>query len=495
MKLINNFLNVTSQYRLVLYYLIFLLVAGLSLSFFGYLLFNPLSLLVLVLICLLTCFVSNKFFSAIFKIPANIESAFITALILSLLLQPPSVLLDLILPVVISLLAMASKYILNFRGKHIFNPVAISLVIAYFALNFSPSWWVSSTIMLPFVLPGILIVKKLKRFTLLLSFILAFSITSFALTLSLVDITTTSLYLFFAFVMLTEPRTTPPTRLLQSIYGILVGVLSVPYLSLGPFVATPEPSLVLGNIFSFLVSPKFSLKLKLKQKTKLSDSIYTFAFHPEKPLNYQPGQYMEWTLPLKNIDSRGNRRYFTLTSSPTEQDLMIGVRFSTGGSKFKEKLLNLTPQDTILAGSLSGDFTLPSDQSKKLVFLAGGIGITPFRSMLKFLADTGQSRDIIVFYSTTTFSDEVFKDILELSSKFGVKVYYAITNVNSIPKNYQGIKGFINEEQIRLKVADYSSRTFYISGPPAMVDSFKGILSKMKVPGNQIKTDYFPGYV
>src|SRR3989338_7921788 len=88
-----------------------------------------------------------------------------------------------------------------------------------------------------------------------------------------------------------------------------------------------ESALVLGNVFSYLVSPKEKLILKLKEKIKIAQNTYDFVFPIRQKLKFQPGQYMEWTLPAQKNDSRGQRRHFTIASSPTEQEIKIGVKF------------------------------------------------------------------------------------------------------------------------------------------------------------------------
>jgi len=113
------------------------------------------------------------------------------------------------------------------------------------------------------------------------------------------------------------------------------------------------------------------------------------------------------------VDSRGNRRYFTIASSPTEKELRLGVKFYPNGSSFKKALASMNEADTIIASQLSGDFIMPSNKKKKLVFIAGGIGITPFRSMIKYLIDTKQKRDIVLIYSNRTKTDVIYKNIFD----------------------------------------------------------------------------------
>ena len=119
--------------------------------------------------------------------------------------------------------------------------------------------------------------------------------------------------------------------------------------------------------------------LRLKEKVQLAPDIYDFIFVPTRKFAFAPGQYMEWTLGHDEPDSRGNRRYFTLASSPTENTLRLGVKFYQQSSSFKSALLAMDQQSEIVAAQVAGDFVLPDDPRQKCVFIAGGIGITPFR--------------------------------------------------------------------------------------------------------------------
>jgi ferredoxin-NADP reductase len=131
-----------------------------------------------------------------------------------------------------------------------------------------------------------------------------------------------------------------------------------------------------------------------KQKVNLAKDTLGFIFTPNKKLAFLPGQYVEWTIAQKKQDSRGNRRYFTIASSPTEPDIELGIKYYPNPSQFKQTLASITPDTKMMIGSLSGDFTLPIDPTKKLVFIAGGIGVTPFRSMIKYLIDKNEKRGI-----------------------------------------------------------------------------------------------------
>lgn len=504
LTIIDDFLNNITQYRLVLYCLIFFLVVAAILSLFNFLPFNFISLIFSVSILVVICWITNKIFAKVFKVSANLESVYITALILALIITPAHSLQDVIFLGWAGLFSQLSKYILAINKKHIFNPAAFAVFLTSITINKSAGWWVGTVWMSLFVLAGgLLVVRKIRKFSLVLSFLLTFlAIISGNTILKGGDVLLIARriildtpVIFFAFIMLTEPQTTPPGKKLQIIYGGLVGLL---------FYFTPELALLTGNIFSYLASPKAKLVLKLKEKVQIAKDTYDFIFGLEKQLSFTPGQYMEWTLGHKNPDSRGNRRYFTLASSPTEDNLRIGVKFYPEGSSFKRRLLTMDAGGEIVAGQLAGDFTLPKDLNKKLVFMAGGIGITPFRSMIKYLLDTGGYCDIVLLYSNKTVEDIAYREILDQASKtLGIKIVYVLTDVQKSPgvnvvhlSGGQGgwTIGLIDEQMIKKEVPDFKERIFYISGPHSMVDAFEVILKNMGISKSQIKTDYFPGY-
>lgn len=503
MKLIDDFLNNITMYRLVLYYLLVLIFSAVVLSFFNLLPFSYISLICSTAFLVAVGWSTNRIFAFVFKVPTNVESIYISALILALIITPVISIKGLPVLFWAAVFVAASKFIFAINKKHIFNPAAFSVLVISLASIGSASWWVGTMVMMPAVLiGGLLIVKKIRRFSLVLSYftIALFSILAFALTdgrdlLTLMgQIFLDSPILFFAFVMLSEPQTTPPSTRMQVLYGGLVGFLFAPQLRLGSFATTPESALILGNLFSYIVSPKQKLILKLKQTIQLAPNIYDFVFSLNEKFNFIPGQYMEWTLAQKNPDSRGSRRYLTIAASPGEGDLRIGIRLSDPSSSFKKELLNLPLGGEVIASSLSGEFILPKNQTEKFVFIAGGIGITPFRSIIKNLLDNNTEMDIFLFYSVRNLADAVYMDIFNKAQACGLNTIITLSDIQNIPPNWQGGVGTLTKEMIESKVADYKNRTFYISGSHGMVTSFKKTLAEAGLKKSQIKTDYFPGY-
>lgn len=480
-KLLDNFLNGITQYRLMLYFLMCLTAVATVLSFFKVLPFNFINIIFSAVFITIVCSLTNKVFSKVFKVPANLESVYVTALILTLIITPSRNNQDLILSGAVAFLSQASKYLVAIKKKHIFNPAAFGVALSALVLNYGASWWIGNRWMIFFViLGGLLILKKLQRFRMVLSFLIAYLIIILVsaflkkndLLLLLQNAFLDSPIFFFAFVMLTEPLTTPPAKKIQMIYGNIVGFLTAFF--------SPEMALLLGNIFSYIVSPKGRLLLRLKEKIQIAPDIYDLVFMPKGKFQFSAGQYMEWTLGHKNPDSRGNRRYFTIASSPTEDNLRIGVKFYPNSSSFKKSLISSESPKEIVASQLSGDFTLPKNPNQKLCFIAGGIGVTPYRSIIKYLLDTKERRDIILLYSSKRESDFVYRDIFN-----NVKTIYAVTEKGQL----------IDESMVKKQIPDFKERIFYISGPHSMVDAFEKTLKEMGIPSRQIKVDFFPGYV
>ncbi len=182
LKTIDYLLNRITMYRLVLYYLIFLLAAAALLSAGGILKYDVFALLFSVAFLLAVCLIVNWVFARTFGVAANVESVYISALILALIITPIQSLNDLWFLGWAAVLAMASKYILAISRKHLFNPVALAVALTYYTLNQSASWWVGNAPLLPFVLiGGFLVVRKIGRSDLVLSFLVTTTVVSLAL--------------------------------------------------------------------------------------------------------------------------------------------------------------------------------------------------------------------------------------------------------------------------------------------------------------------------
>ena len=505
MKLIDKYLNMFTMYRITLYYLIALTVLAIIIGFTGNLPYSGLDIAYSATLVVVVCLAANYIFAKLFKAVTNVESVFITALIL-VLIFPADIFRNGLLLVGVSLLAIGSKYLLTVEKRHIFNSAAVGV---YMITTLSPehvaTWWIGSQYMLPLVLVGsFLLVRKVRRERMVITFLMVFFVLSaygsFIHNGTISTILTTwqrSIFsyavVFFDSIMLTEPLTSPPTKKLQTLYGVLVAILyTTPLVRLWGLVSTPEVALLIGNVFSYVVSPKYRLMLKLLKKIRVSPDTYLFDFGKIDKFTFTPGQYLEWTLPHPEADGRGNRRYFSIASAPHE-NLMMAVKFYQPSSSFKKALLGLPETGEVIAAGLSGDFVLPK-KDVPLVFIAGGVGIAPFRSILEDIVLHKRKVDIIVIFANKRSDDIIFSDTLKKAEVFGVRTVYVLTDKQSLPPDWKGYSGHITEEVIRKEIGDYQKRLFMISGPQLMVQNFEKILIACGVPRRHIQTDFFPGY-
>ncbi|MEO8863369.1 MAG: FAD-dependent oxidoreductase [Candidatus Saccharimonadales bacterium] len=221
----------------------------------------------------------------------------------------------------------------------------------------------------------------------------------------------------------------------------------------------------------------------------LTNGIATFWFKSDTVVDYQAGQFIELSLPHNKPDSRGLKRWFTLSSSPTEDLLGITTRYTKmRPSSFKKTLLELEPGTKVSFSDPMGDFVLPIDENIPLLFVAAGIGITPVRSIVKSLIDSGQKRSINIIYGAKDTNDLVF---LPTFTRYGLKPIVILTNDNYAQSSRIGRI----EAQDILDVYDRQTNgLIFISGPGQMVESLESGLIAASISPEQLVLDYFPGY-
>jgi len=225
------------------------------------------------------------------------------------------------------------------------------------------------------------------------------------------------------------------------------------------------------------------MRLTLKEKIHISESVVRFRFEPEGKIDFKPGQYLRYELDHEGADDRGISRFFTISSAPSEGDITITTRIiKDGGSSFKNRLVNMDLGDEIFAYGPSGDFVVGDDPGPML-FIAGGIGITPFRSMVFEMEKNDINADIVLLYSTR---DEIRpfenENNQNQENDYGIDIHYVIH-----PE-------VCDMAFIISKVPGLKDRVFYLSGPPGMIRSIEEDLRKQGISDKNIKLDYFPGY-
>ncbi|TVP41276.1 FAD-dependent oxidoreductase [Candidatus Nitrosocosmicus arcticus] len=262
------------------------------------------------------------------------------------------------------------------------------------------------------------------------------------------------------------------------------------------------------------MKPSFDFQLVLLEKIKFEGTdVMSFRFsqildklekYQVPPLfEYTAGQYAYFNLGDVVGDPRGPTRHFTVSSSPTENFMMLSTKIRE--SPYKQRLSILEVGDRVYVSGPEGEFVLPEDYSKPLIFLSGGIGVTPFRSMINYATDKQLPLKIIMFDSNKNQQNILFKKEFDdwTSLNKNLQIIYTLSDDNSNENNvstteeWKGEKGRVDKEMI-LKYVDKNTLNdaiFYISGPPDMLKSMQLLLEKeLEIPKERIKVEEFTGY-
>lgn len=244
--------------------------------------------------------------------------------------------------------------------------------------------------------------------------------------------------------------------------------------------------------FGILMGMKVvSFYTPLIKKEKNSDDAWNFHFERPLGFTYQAGQYIKMKLDIENPDDRGVTRYFTLSSSPTDDFLMVTTRILK--STFKMKLGELKVGDTVHMRGPWGDFVL-SEDDKPRVFIAGGIGMTPFHSMLRYVGESNINVPILLFVSYKTPGQILYRNELEKITRKHKNIQIITTITKPEGTRWIGATGRINTELLRKHIANLHENIYYVAGPDPMVEEMEKLLEGTGIKKEQILTDGFPGY-
>ena len=239
--------------------------------------------------------------------------------------------------------------------------------------------------------------------------------------------------------------------------------------------------------------PEYHLKL-LDKKTVAEG---TLAFSLEKPagFDFKPGQSADLTLiDPPETDAEGNIRTFSIVSAPFEDRLTFATRMRD--TAFKRVLGKASPGLQIKVEGPMGSFNLHKNPAKPAVFLAGGIGVTPFMSMARHAAREKDPHQIYLFYSNRRPEDAAFLDELTALQKQNAN-FHLISTMAEMEKSKQpwnGERGFIDAAMLKRHLAALNGPIYYIAGPPAMVAAMRDMLTKAGVDEDDIRAEDFAGY-
>lgn len=491
-----------TMYRLILWVLAVLVVYSLALNVLGWLTFGLPEMLVHLLLCLGLTYASSRLAAVLFRARPHSESSLITGLLLYFLFWPTELVPSVHLPdlagiALACVLASLSKYVLAFRGRHIFNPAAAGAFIAGLTgLNIA-TWWAATPAMLWLLVPGVLLVlyRTLKVLMACTFLVVAGSIAcavllrgGMAFGPALWQPISQQQLLFFVGFMLTEPLTLPPRRWQQVALAVVVGIFFAVPFNLGIVANSPELALLIGNFLAFLVGQRSGVLLTFKGSRPLTPFTTEFRFEPRRPVRFLPGQFMELNLPHSRSDGKGRRRVFSMTSAPGAPEVTFGVGTAEPVSAAKRTLLALEPGECVRGTTVGGDFVLPPDAGKPLLLIAAGIGITPFLSQLASV--DSQRRDIVVLYLAPSAAELAGSDVLEAS---GARIIARVAD-GSPPPSFMRDAGRtrIDGDSLRELVPDVAGRDVYVSGSPANVDTLRA--AARHAGARRIHVDSFAGY-
>ena len=223
----------------------------------------------------------------------------------------------------------------------------------------------------------------------------------------------------------------------------------------------------------------------------------TMAFQFEKPpgFDFKPGQSVDVTLlNPPETDSEGNVRTFSIASAPFEDQLMFATRIRD--TAFKRSLKKMPLGTAVKMDAAMGSFTLHKNSAKPAVFLAGGIGITPFSSIVRQADHDHAPHKLYLFYSNRRLEDAPFIDVLQNLEKTNPNFRFVATMTDTPPskKTWNGETARINKEMLSKYLNDLQGPIYYIAGPPAMVSGMREMLVASDVDEDDIRTDEFAGY-
>lgn len=475
-----------TMYRSALYGLSVVAVAALVLMVVGVIsTISPLSFLLAIGVSVGVSYGTNRLFGWLFSVRPHAESALITGLILALLFTPPETALGFAKLGLVAAIAMASKYVLAPRGRHIFNPAAIAIVIASISGLAYAGWWVSTSVMVPVIaVVALLLLYKTKKVRLGFVFIVTALL---ALGLHGVNPVDALLYwpiLFVAGIMLSEPLTLPPRAWQQYAVAGLVAFLMAQPFNYSVISMTPALALVLGNLVGWWFGQRGRIKLRYAGKKQLSETTYEFRFDVSK-LGFEPGQYIELTLPHAGVDSRGTRRMFSIVGTPGDEQVSIGTKIPSKPSSFKRALMNLKAGAVVDATRVAGDFVLSDDEKTPVVLIAGGVGVTPYVSFA-----LSADRPLQLIYAVGKVGELSFVEQLR---HHAVDVTVVSKDAGKLPDaEWRHVQGSLSGEVLGRLIDVSANPTVYVSGPPAMVVGVSKVLRSLGI--KNIKVDEFSGY-
>lgn len=221
------------------------------------------------------------------------------------------------------------------------------------------------------------------------------------------------------------------------------------------------------------------MRVWFERRTELAPTIWEYCFRTERPVDFVPGQYVGLVLPDVLNDSRGSRRVFTLTSLPSDKLASFVVKIPGLHTPYKEVLAHLEPGAECKLDDAMGDLILPKSPTQPLVYVAGGIGIASYVSMLKQLLVDREERPIYFFYGLRSRTEHIFR---ELSDSYPLQLKQVVLAPNRLTAQ-------------EIKDTTPPNSFIYLSGSQRFVEGLRADLEALGTPRSSIVFDYYDGYI
>jgi ferredoxin-NADP reductase len=232
----------------------------------------------------------------------------------------------------------------------------------------------------------------------------------------------------------------------------------------------------------------------VKEKREVAKGTLLVVFDLQgEEVDFRPGQYFWVELPNRGYDDeKGLRRHISVVTSPTERGV-LGLCTRMRDTAFKNTLAELEVGDAVDVEQPKGDWQLPEDTRKHYVFVAGGIGITVFRSMLRYIADTGEPYQVTLVYSNRDRESTAFLDELQAMDREheNISVVFVMTDDPEWEGEKRRVDADVLRDHLEGELGDY---VHIAAGPPGMVDAMESALKGAGVPEEQVLVQRFAGY-
>lgn len=502
-----------SMYRMVFFALAALTAVSILLSFFG--LVGPTwgELLASALVLGVVCAAVDAGAQRVLKLPWRLESSLITALILLFVLRPTLDPTALVGVAIAAAVASLSKYVLAWRGRHIFNPAAVGataltlLSLAWPGLGAS-AWWVGTpALAAPVIIFGLAVLWRTEKVRVVAVFLVvavgvAIVRTSAQYQAAGIDIAIgdifwpillSSPFLFLGAFMLSEPLTLPPRRWQQFLVAGVVGILAGWPIAIGDITLGQERALLIGNLVAFAFAVRTAVRLTLAARADPTPTVRELTFRVHDRLSFTPGQYLELEVPHRHPDARGTRREFSIASAPEDLPILkVAFKDSAGTkalSSYKRALAEVEEGSRLAITGVWGDFVLPKRDTAPVLMVAAGIGVTPFVSQLRHLHAAGEDRDIVLIYVASEASELAYRTEIEATG--APVIVFTRDRPIDLPRHWRWAQGVrLDAEGLVRVVPDIASRHAYVSGPPGLIADLALALERAR----SITTDAFSGY-